>query len=118
MTTNYGSVFGPAQDPPGDWSQIQSVTSTIQWEWPGWLSSALLTLCVGESGIGKSYIVLRICGCFTNGWPWPDGSPFTGEEGSVLWCEGEASQAVNVSRAIELGLDSQSQAEPAEVTKG
>jgi hypothetical protein len=57
------------------------------------------------SGIGKSMVLLRICGCYTNGWNYPDGSPYIGETGMVLWCEGEAAQSLNLIRARAMGLD-------------
>jgi hypothetical protein len=56
------------------------------------------------TGEGKSVLSLRICGSYLLGWPWPDGTPFTGETGSVIWCEAEAAQALNLERAKKWGL--------------
>jgi hypothetical protein len=56
------------------------------------------------TGEGKSILALRICGSYLMGWPWPDGSPFTGKTGNVIWCEAEAAQALNLERAKKWGL--------------
>ena len=74
-------------------------TGPIEWAWPGWLVKGLLTLLVSYSGDGKSLLALRICGCFINGQTWPDGTPYGGERGKVLWCEAEAAQKLNQLRA-------------------
>jgi putative DNA primase/helicase len=76
----------------------------IEWAWEKWLPKGLLTILAGESGTGKSALALRICGTFLRGDPWPDGTPYNGEQGSVLWCEAEAAQAVNLGRAQAWGL--------------
>jgi RecA-family ATPase len=63
-----------------------------------------LTIIAGELGVGKSIITLRIAACFLRGDPWPDGTPYPGETGAILWCEAEAAQAINLSRAKAWGL--------------
>lgn len=79
------------------WADINS--GPIEYSWKGWLVNGLLTLLVSYSGDGKSLLALRICGCFINGQPFPDGTPYTGEAGKVLWVECEAAQALNLDRA-------------------
>jgi hypothetical protein len=64
----------------------------------------MLTIIAGELGVGKSSMALRIAACFLRGDPWPDGTPYTGETGAILWCEAEAAQAINLSRAKAWGL--------------
>jgi len=87
------------------WNNISAVHSRLDWCWQYWVARGYLTMLVGMSGIGKSSILLRLCGCFTNGWDYPDGSPYLGKKGMALWCEGEASQGLNLSRAKNMGLD-------------
>ena len=87
---------------PKTWADLGEL-SNVKFAWEGWLARGLLAILAGESGIGKSYLALRICGSFLLALPWPDGSPFTGEAGAILWCEAEAAQAVNLSRARAWG---------------
>jgi hypothetical protein len=74
-------------------------TGPMEWAWKGWLVNGLLTLLVSYSGDGKSLLALRICGCFIEAQPWPDGTTYGGEKGKVLWVECEAAQALNLLRA-------------------
>jgi hypothetical protein len=107
-------VIGKAQPPKLKQSmakvdQLSSVTwadlstDSIEFVWNPWLVKGFLSLLVSRSGDGKSLLALRICGCFLMGLPWPDGTSFEGERGSVLWVETEAAQALNRSRAEKWG---------------
>jgi hypothetical protein len=88
------------------WADLNA--GTMSYTWDGWLISGMLNLLVSYSGDGKSYLALRLCGCFIKGMDWPDGKPYTGETGKVLWVECEAAQALNLNRANIFGypLDS------------
>lgn len=87
------------------WDKIEKLCSEIVWDQKDWLPRGYVTMLVGESGVGKSYLLLRIAGCYTNGWNWIDGSNFQGERGFVVWCEGEAAQLLNHNRSIQWGLE-------------
>lgn len=87
------------------WNNISGSLSKIIWDWKLWIAKGYLVMLVGASGIGKSILLLRLCGCYTDGWNWLDGTKFEGEKGMVLWCEGEAAQSLNLSRAKLMGLD-------------
>lgn len=89
---------------PATWADMRQQIGPVKWLWADWLPAELLIEVVGESGGGKSALVERLSGCFLLGWMWPDGTPFTGERGKVLWCEAEAAQAINLDRAIAWGL--------------
>lgn len=83
---------------------LESVLGPIGWDWPGWLARGFGTLIAAEPGTGKSMLGLRVAACYLLGWAWPDGTPYTGERGRVLWCETEAGQAMNLQRAHDWGL--------------
>lgn len=85
-------------------ADIHRLTGSIEWSWPGWMANGYLHLLASEAGVGKSFLAMRIAGCFLLGMPWPDGTPFTGGLGNVLWCEAEAAQQLNKERALALGL--------------
>jgi hypothetical protein len=86
------------------WADMDGILGPIAWDWKGWLPRGFLNISVGMSGEGKSMLALRICGCYLLGWDWPDGTPFTGQIGKVVWCEAEAAQAMNLERAKRWGL--------------
>jgi len=86
------------------WADAAARIGEISWAWPGWMPNGLLTMLASEPGKGKSALALRIAACFIRGDSWPDGTPFTGEAGSVVWCESEGALSVNVDRARKAGL--------------
>lgn len=104
MDTNCTSG-SPAHVELTTWLDMETRVSEVTWAWKLYLPNGFVTMVAGQGGSGKSSIVLRLCGCYTEGWNWPDGTPFTGEKGSVLWCEAEAAQAINLARAKKYGLD-------------
>jgi len=89
------------------WAALDRVIGPVAWAWENWLPEGMLTLIVGQSGEGKSQLLLRVMACALIGSCWPDGAPFKGELGEVAWCEAEAAQALNLDRAKkwELPLD-------------
>ena len=84
---------------PSTWSDLGEILGPLTWSWKGWLPDGMLTILAGEPGSGKSALALRLAATFTDGRDWPDGSPYAGQTGSVLWVECEAAQAINLSRA-------------------
>ena len=86
------------------WADLGRVLGPLRWEWDNWLPSGMLTMIVAEQAAGKSILALRIAACYLRGDPWPDGAPFTGQTGAVLWCEAESSQGMNFDRAARWGL--------------
>jgi hypothetical protein len=94
----------PTEIPAATWHDMANALGPLAWAWHRWLPEAMLTLLAGQSESGKSALALRVAGCYTNGLPWPDGTPFTGETGLVLWCEAESGQAINLDRAQRWGL--------------
>lgn len=95
----------PAEQANGStWEDMRATVGPICWDWPSWLVRGLLTILAGEQASGKSSLALRVAACYLLGLPWPDGKPFTGEQGSVVWVEAEAAQAVNLERAQGWGL--------------
>jgi hypothetical protein len=98
-----GLVAGPSAG-GRTWADMDRVLAPLEWGWRDWLPNGLLTMVVAESGIGKSALCLHIASSYMLGNNWPDGSPFEGETGSVLWCETEAAQAINLARAKNWNL--------------
>jgi len=94
----------PEDERVSSWTEAAARIGEITWSWPGWMPNGLLTMLVSESGKGKSALALRIAACFIRGDNWPDGSPFTGERGKVVWCESEGALSVNVDRARKAGV--------------
>jgi hypothetical protein len=86
------------------WADLEQVVGPVRWAWSDWLPEGFLTMNVGEQETGKSILMLRIATCFLRGDPWPDGTPYTGEKGKVVWAEAEASQAMNLQRAKNWAL--------------
>lgn len=86
------------------WADLEKELAPISFDWEPWLPIGLLTMIASYSGDGKSAMMERIAGCFTDAWTFPDGTPFEGEKGKVLWCEAESGQAVNLDRAKKWGL--------------
>lgn len=96
---------GPVAPKRGaSWADMAELIGPVAWEWRDWLPAGLLVELVADSGVGKSILALRIAATYLKGWPWPDGSPYTGATGKVLWVEAEAGQAVNLERAQAWGL--------------
>lgn len=86
------------------WADIARILGPLEWEWEGWLARGFETLVASISGDGKSTILLRIAASYIRGDPWPDGTPYAGETGKILWCETEAAQALNIDRATKWRL--------------
>lgn len=81
------------------WADLEQIIGPVEWDWRGWLPKGFMTLVVANSGDGKSSLELDIAKRYLTGDPWPDGSPFTGETGKILWVETEAAQVLNLDRA-------------------
>jgi putative DNA primase/helicase len=77
----------------------------IEWDWPGWLPRGFVTVLASEPGMGKSLLCLRLAACYVMETLLPDGQPYQGSRGRVVWCEGEASMSLNLGRAKAWGLD-------------
>lgn len=92
------------QHDPSTWLDLDGKIGPISWDWPGWLAKGFLTILASEAGQGKSALLLRIASCYTLGEMWPDGTTFSDNTGSILWCEAEAAQALNLERARKWGL--------------
>jgi hypothetical protein len=86
------------------WDDLDRILGPIRWAWRGWLPLGFLVILAAEEGKGKSSLLLRIASTFLRGDPWPDGDEYAGAAGKVVWCEAEASQAVNLERAKVWGL--------------
>ena len=86
------------------WQDLEGAIGPIEWDWPGWLPKGFATMIAAEPGVGKSVLALRLAAVYLLGWSWPDGTPYEGTPGRVLWCETEGGQALNLQRARAWGL--------------
>lgn len=56
-------------------ARLSSITSQpLDWVWPGWIPSGMLTILGGHVGDGKSTAVAGLVGALTTGRPLPDGT--------------------------------------------
>jgi RecA-family ATPase len=62
----------------------------IQWFWPNRIPAGMLSLLVGNPGVGKSFLTMYICSRISTGSRWPDSENKT-EPGSVLLFSDEES---------------------------
>lgn len=81
------------------WADLESQIGPVSYTWDKWLPNGLLTILAGLSGEGKSTVALYVGGCVTDGLQFPDGTPSSHSGGTVLWCESESAQAINLERA-------------------
>lgn len=87
----------------GTWDNAKTYISKIKYLVPGWIPYGMLTIVMGESGMGKSTFVLySIVNSVVTGEKW-----FTGAGGpkpsKVLWCDTESSTGLNLGRLEEWG---------------
>lgn len=76
----------------------------VQWAWPGFLPSGMLTLLGGAPGCGKTTIALDLAATITTGGHWPDGAR-CGTTGDVLIWSGEDAPPVTAARLVASGAD-------------
>lgn len=48
---------------------------SVSWIWPGRIARGKLALCIGDPGLGKSFLTLDVAARISTGRPWPDGTP-------------------------------------------
>ncbi|MGA2821115.1 MAG: AAA family ATPase [Anaerolineales bacterium] len=92
------------EEPVTTWADDDGEGARIVWVWNNWVARGFAFLLVGYGGSGKSMNFLYLSGVVELGWPWPDGAPYEGDPGKVVWVEGEAAQNLNRARAKALGL--------------
>ena len=86
------------------YTDLKGKLNEITWKWEHWLPDGFVTLLVGNSGIGKSLLALKIASSFVTGCKFPDGSDYNGNTGCVLLCDTESSQQLWLSRIEQMNL--------------
>lgn len=89
---------------PPSWATLKKLGIGISWAWKDWLPKGFVTMLVGQVGLGKSTLALRICASYLTAMDWLDGSPFSEETGYVIWCEAESGHFMNLDRADRWNL--------------
>jgi len=87
------------------WSELDDMIGEITWSWENWIPNGMLTMIAGEQDLGKSTLALDLCRTFVSGGNWPNGSPFQGKKGRVLWVDTEGGNFLNLDRAKKWNLD-------------
>ena len=105
LETIVGVEAGPAAPRYSTYADLAGLLGSVSWAWEGWLPNGLLTMLAGESAMGKSHLAIRVASTFLRGDSWPDGQPFMGQTGKVLWAEAEGGAQLHHQRLIQMGLD-------------
>jgi len=92
-----------AGEKPVTLADIRRFFGNVTWLWPGHIPYGHVTLIVGETGIGKSWLSASLIASFLGVRPWPDGTQSAGE-GNVLLLETEQMRGAYAERLAELGV--------------
>lgn len=84
--------------------QVGQYFGDIVWEWPGYIPSGHLTLIVGETGVGKSYLTCAIIAAHLGLRPYPDGFAKKVPGRRVLLLETEEMRGVYYERLRAMGV--------------
>jgi hypothetical protein len=76
--------------------------SNVEWLLEEWIPKGALTLIVGETGVGKTWLVCYFIACATGILDWPDGT--RSEAHKVCLLETESLRAEHGRRLVRLGL--------------
>lgn len=79
--------------------------SEIQWLWPGWIPTGVLTVLAAEPGTGKTRFAADLVRRIRHGLPWPDGAPMTTpRDAQALWVMSDNHHDEIVTLAGEFGI--------------
>lgn len=85
-------------------ADLDLILPDIKWRWHPWLARGMVTLLVGEPGVGKSSLALAIAGAVVQGTVWPDRTVSDEDAGLAVWVETESCQALTRERATKWGI--------------
>lgn len=79
----------------------------IDWLWVGWIPKGYITIRAGETGAGKSTVLVDVTARVTTGAPWPGQAPdVRRERGRVLWLGSEDGiEELTVPRLVACGAN-------------
>lgn len=83
---------------------VADAAPQINWVWEPWVARGYLSVLVGEPGIGKTNIAMRLAGSCITGMPWPDGTPAPSQHSRILWIDTEQGRTIAAEAATKMGI--------------
>ncbi|MEN6548455.1 MAG: AAA family ATPase [Armatimonadia bacterium] len=84
--------------------EVLDSSRATSWLWYGYRVNGHINITAAPGDSGKSLCELSITKTITTGCDWPDGTPYTGEVGNVLWLDFEGMQVATAERALAMGI--------------
>jgi putative DNA primase/helicase len=105
MTVDYSQIFDEYTKPCAPGAVLRRISDIpaqeLRWLWPGRIPLGKLTLFAGDPGLGKSFVTLDIAAHVTRGKTWPDGTPGSGDPGSVIILSAEDDAADTIRPRLD-----------------
>jgi len=105
MTVDYSQIFAEYTEACAPGAVLRRISDIpaqeLRWLWPGRIPLGKLTLFAGDPGLGKSFVTLDIAAHVTRGKTWPDGTPGSGERGSVIILSAEDDAADTIRPRLD-----------------
>ncbi|RME86528.1 MAG: hypothetical protein D6785_03145 [Planctomycetota bacterium] len=76
----------------------------VEWLWDSWIPFGMVTLLVGQSGIGKSYFALSLCKSVIWGTSWRGDLEEKAPRGKAVWIDTEEAIPILKERAKKMGI--------------
>ena len=83
--------------------RVLEVFGSVSWAWPEWIPNGYVSLLVGETGVGKSYLAAALIAAFTGARKLPDGAR-AHSTGPVVLVETEDMRGPFAERLLLLGV--------------
>src|SRR5262245_27179469 len=110
-TRRNGQASGHTEPPHIDANDVATIDdlaragAAVQWLWPGWIPTGVLTAMAAQGGWGKTRFAADLVRRIRHGLGWPDGAPISLDRGSLaLWvvADNHHDEMVDLSRAFDI----------------